>query len=234
MSGLSALSLEPLSHVFGTDPAARVRTFRVTNTQEQRIAVRVRMTTRDLLPDGSELRTDAEDDWLIFPRQLALEPGESQAVRVQYTGSGELDAERAFRIIAEQLPVDFAPGDGQSGINVLFRYEGSVYVRPANARPDIQLTDVSRRFEEGRFSGVAVRFENRGTAHAILNDLIVTLTLSDEDGNVLDLLIFNEDQLDVVGGSNVLAGRALEQVVAVPDGWQRGVVSANYDVDLVQ
>ena len=231
---LEALSLEPLSHTFSTSVAGRVRTFQVTNTQEQRISVRIRMTTRDQTVDGTEDRRPADDQWLIFPRQITLEPGASQAVRVQYTGSADVDVERAYRIIAEQLPIDFSEGQARSGINVLFRYEGSVYVRPEGAEPDVVLAEASRRFIDGDFRGILLRFENRGRSHAILNDLTITLQLLNADGEVLDAVVLEEDQLSVVGGTNLLAGRALEQLISLPQRWQRGAFDVSYDVDLVQ
>ena len=229
----AALSLEPLSHTFGVTAEERVRTFQVTNTQDQRISVRIRMLGRDLLPDGRELREEAADDWLVFPRQMTLEPGTTQAVRVQYRGNGEIQTELAYRIIAEQLPVDFSGGQRSSGINVLFRYEGSVYVAPPGARPELVLTtaETQRDNETGQ---VLVRFENRGTAHGILNDLSLELELRNTDGEVLDELTVSEEELPVLGGANLLAGRSLEERVDLPPSWSAGTIHVAYTVDLLQ
>jgi fimbrial chaperone protein len=164
-----------------------------------------------------------------------LQPGATQAVRVQYTGPAGIETEQAFRIIAEQLPVDFTDGqDGRSGIKMLFRYEGSVYVRPPRAAADIRLTESSRRFDGDQFEGVLLRFENRGTAHAVLNDLRVEIIRRDAEGTELDRIELSGDDLPVTGGTNLLAGRALEEMVELSAEWSQGQIEVQYDVDLVE
>jgi len=237
VSSVTALSLEPLSHTFDTSQSGRIRTFRVKNTQSQRISVRVRMTSRSLLPNGEEVRGPVDDEWLVFPRQMTLEPGTTQAVRVQYTGTDDVSVERAYRIVAEQLPVDFSGGDRQSGINLLFRYEGSVYVAPPGAAPDVVLVESSLQFEDGVLQGLLVRFENRGTAHAILNDLVFTISRSDAAGtagNTVDEITIGEEDLAVLGGANLLAGARLEELIPLSKEWAEGLLNVRYDVDLLQ
>lgn len=229
-----ALSLEPLSQVFDTSVDGRIRTFRVTNTQDQRISVRIRVTTRTVEPTGEERRSPADDDWLVFPRQLTLDPGVAQAVRVQYTGPAGIETERAYRIIAEQLPIDFSGGNRTSGINVLFRYEGSIYVRPEGAEPDLVLVEASRQFEDGAFQGVRVEFQNRGTAHVIMDNMTLRLTLTDTSGNEIASEIRTEEELPVIGGTNILAGATLTEIVQLSEEWAQGILDVQYDVDLVQ
>lgn len=223
------LSLEPLTHVFTTTAAGRIHTYRVTNTQEREIAVQLRVTTRDHDAQGREFREDASNQWLVFPARMVLAPGQTQAVRVQFNGSGGVDRERAFRIIAEQLPVDISGGERQSGINVLFRYEGSAYVRQGRFAPDIILVDADRHYQDGSFQGILVRFENRGTTHGILSDMSIRLRLTTADGSVLEE-IFQGDDLPILAGRNLLAGRILEQVLPLPEEWAQGTFDVQYDV----
>lgn len=232
--GAAALSLEPLSHTFDTSPAGRIRTFRVTNTQDQRISVRVRMTSRSLLPDGKEIRGPVDDEWLVFPRQMTLEPGTTQAVRVQYTGTDDVSVEKAYRIVAEQLPVDFSGGDRQSGINLLFRYEGSVYVTPPAAAADVVLVESSLQFKNGTLEGLLVRFENRGTAHAILNDLVLSISRTDALGSTVAEKVLDESELPVLGASNLLAGAVLEERIPLSEEWAEGLLDVEYTVDLTR
>lgn len=229
---LPALALEPLTHVFGTTPAARVHTYRVTNTQDQPIAVRIRMTTRDQTPDGAEQREDAGNQWLVFPARLTLAPGQSQAVRVQYTGPSGTQREKAFRIIAEQLPIDMSGGEQRSGINVLFRYEGSVYVRTGRFAPQVSLADAQRLHHEGELR-LLVRFENQGMTHAILGDLVIRVELRNANNQKIDELVFEGEQLPILAGRNLLAGRALEQLLPLPETWSEGVIDVQYTVDIL-
>lgn len=227
------LTLEPLSHVFGASPAQRVHTYRVTNTQEQEIAVRINVTTRDHQPDGTEMRSDASGDWLVFPARVALAPGQTQAVRVQYTGAGSLQRERAYRIIAEQLPINIREGEQRTGINVLFRYEGSMYVRTGRFAPDVRLVHAERHFQDGVFQGIRVRFTNQGNTHAILHNLQLQLTLRNESGDLQDQAVFNEEDLRILGGRNILAGATLEEVLPLAEHWSQGVYDVQHTVTLL-
>ncbi len=231
------LSLEPLIQSFDPSSASgRIRTFRVSNTTDEPIAAVVRMTTRSVDENGAETRAEAENDFVVFPSRITLQPGTDQAVRVQYTGTGGLEVERAYRIIAEQIPVDFGGGSQQSGgaINMLFRYIGAVYVTPPESAQNVVLADAERRPTEDGEVGFFLRFENRGTRHAILGNLTVTLTLSNTDGVRLDTLSLAPEDLKVLGGKNVLAGNALEETVVLPESWSSGIIDVTYDVDLLQ
>lgn len=230
-----ALSLEPITAVFGTTPEARVRTFQIRNTQSQPISVRVRLMTRDLTTTGEEIRGAADDEWIVFPRLITLQPGASQAVRVQYTGPAGIEVERAYRIIAEQLPVDFSEGAAAtSGIALLFRYEGSVYVRPRDARPEIVLADVARAVGSDGAPILRVRFENRGRAHGILEDLRLTVQHATDAGVIDDSFSVGVEDLPRLGGANLLAGRAIEETVPLPPSWQGGTIDVQYDADIIR
>lgn len=100
------LSFEPLSMQFRPSGRESIRTFRVTNTQNDNIAVRVRMTTRELETTGAEVRRPADERFTVFPSSLYLAPGQTQAVRVQWRGEPQLDREHSYRIIVEQVAVE--------------------------------------------------------------------------------------------------------------------------------
>lgn len=230
------LSLEPLIQTFDpTSAAGRIQTFRVFNNTPEPIAVVIHMTTRSVDQVGRETRDDAGEDFVVFPSRVTLQPGSFQAIRVQYTGTGGLDVEKAYRIIAEQIPVDFSSEEQQSGgaINMLFRYIGAVYITPPNTEQNVVLAEASRVSNEGGELGFLLRFENRGTRHAILGNLTVTLTLSDTDGAPLDTISYGPKDVPVLGGKNILAGNALQQTISLPESWREGVIDAEYDVDLL-
>lgn len=232
LSSVTGLNMEPLTHVFGTSTAGRIHTYRITNTQDREIAVRLTVTTRDHDEAGREFREGAMDEWLVFPARMVLAPGASQAVRVQYNGPAGLRRERAFRVIAEQLPVDISDGEQRTGINVLFRFEGSAYVREGRFAPDVVLADTARHYEGGVFKGIQVRFENRGTTHGILNDLVIRLQLTGDEGTRREE-IFRSGDLPVLGGRNLLAGRVLTEVLPLPEEWSRGTFDVQYDVQIL-
>ncbi len=101
-----AFKLTPIEMVF--EPAGRgaTRTFQITNAHDQPIAVEIRLAARDMNLSGEDVLSDAEDSFAVFPAQAIVLPGKSQTVRVQWLGDPAPERELAFRMVAEQLPIE--------------------------------------------------------------------------------------------------------------------------------
>lgn len=213
-----AFSFEPISRDFAPSGREAGHVFRVANTTAERIAVRVTVRPRRIEPDGTEVQGDESGDFVVYPRQMLLAPGEQRSVRVRWTGPAELESERAFRIIAEQLPVEMGEERPQQGggIRLTYRYEGSLYVVPPGARPDVALQSVERVTVNGV---VMLRLEirNAGTRHALLGNLQVMLRQADRGEPRRTL---RGDELGGVIGENMPAqSTRLFLVPLPPDLW---------------
>lgn len=211
-----AFSFEPISHEFAPSGRDAGHVFRVVNTNDERIAVQVTVRPRTIEPDGTEIQGEESPDFVVYPRQMLLDPGEQRSVRVRWTGPAELESERAFRIIAEQLPLQTdaqTPQQG-AGIRLTYRYEGSLYVVPPGAQPDVRLDRVERTTVDGR-EWLLVEISNIGTRHALLTDL--TLELAQREGGDPEFRVPPEE-LSGAAGENMLAGSQRWFLVPVPEG----------------
>jgi fimbrial chaperone protein len=197
---LAAFNLEPIVQDFAPSGDGAVQTFRVTNTGTERIAVRVQVVGRQPDVDGREAMPPLGGLFAVYPERMVLEPAAAQAVRVQWKGPAKLAVEQCFRILAEQLPVDFSTDQQRTGsaIKVLFRYVGAIYVVPAGAKPDVVLESARPAQDGAGRQGLELVFANRGTAHTLLGDLEVTV-----GGRVL-----GPEELAGISGENVLPGLA--------------------------
>ncbi|NBC28422.1 MAG: fimbria/pilus periplasmic chaperone [Spirochaetes bacterium] len=220
-----AFDFRPITQDFAPEGANAMRTFRVTNTGSEDIAVRISMFSRALEEDGSEVRNEVDDQFVVFPSRIVVEPGNSQVIRVQWRG-GPVQREQAYRIVAEQLPVDFNAEESEgSNLNILFRYVGSVYVVPGDAEPNVEVQ--SARISETKDGPVlTMRITNNGTAHTILQDL--TVTVRSDGGNQTTLV---PEDLPNLAGSNLLAGSAVRARVPLSGSWQEGAVNVDLDFD---
>lgn len=217
---LSAFTFDPLSVTFDAAGAGSVRSFRVRNDGEKRIAVMVQVLSRDYRDDGSE-RNDPIGDGLfvVFPSRFVMEAGESRMLKVQWKGGDPGPSERAFRIVAEQVPVSFEERKG-SGITLLFKYMGALYVRPQKPSPALVGVVSATGAELGGTRGILLRLRNAGGLHAVLSDF--KLSLASPSGGLTEL---SETALAAVEGSNLLA--ALERVFFIP--YERAEVGVSYD-----
>lgn len=203
------------------------RTFRVENDSAETIAVQVSMKTREMAPDGKETHRDAEDDFIVYPSQIVLKPKGVQAVRVKWIGNAKPDRELAYRIVAEQLPVNLSkqPEEGVK-INILTRYVGSVYIVPKGVKPDVVLELVEPRNGEDGKRQLRVRFHNRGTRHVLLRDLKLQVK---SGGKVVEV---GRESLQGLADENVLAGGRRELAVPWPSGLPDGPVEASFTYSL--
>jgi fimbrial chaperone protein len=232
---IGGLSLEPLNQTFTPSQSGRIRTFRVVNTQGEQIAVRVRMLTRSVDEAGNEVRGDASGEFLVFPSTLTLPAGGSQAIRVQWLGPEEIAEEKAYRIVVEQVPVDFADEvSGGVDITIVFRYIGSVYVKPPGAKPDLVLAESVREFNETELVGMRLVMANQGTAHGIPDDLSIRLDYHEEQTGVTESIELGPEDLPAFYGHNFLAGTDRSQSVEIPSHWKLGHVEPSVRYRIVQ
>ncbi len=162
-----AFSFSPMVTFVGADEApARVR-YTVQNDTQRAIAVQISAHDRHIDQTGNE-STSPTDDLFVFPSQIVLGPGRTQEVTVEWTG-GHVQRERAFRIIATQLPVNLGTGnDSRAQLRVNLEYVTSLYVRPPGASPQFELIQATVDMELAEFR---IHLRNAGAMHGLLRDI---------------------------------------------------------------
>lgn len=221
LRGLSAFNLEPISTSVAPSGPESIATFRLKSEDQGRIAIRFRVMRRDLAPDGKELDSPADEDFLVYPSRMILEPGAQAAVKVQWKGPAKLETEASYRFIAEQLPIDAGKPES-SGIRVMFRYLAALYVREASFAPELRTTVLGARGPAGE-EGFLVTIENRGSRHVVA--LSPSLVL---DGGRFRL---SAEQLGKLAGANYLAGRSIRLFVPGAGAVEGHVYDASLDYE---
>jgi fimbrial chaperone protein len=219
-----AFKLLPIRMEF--EPAGRGanQAFRLENDSSNSVPVQISMLTRQMDPDGKETNAPAEDDFLVYPPQVLLKPKQVQTVRVKWLGNPKPEKELAYRILAEQLPVDLDK-EKQSGarINLLVRYLGSVYIVPKGAKADVLLESAVPQTDAAGKRQIELIFHNRGTAHTILHDLRLKIQAGDKT------IELGAEALPNVAGENVLAGQKRRFALPWPEGLPDGPLRVTFD-----
>jgi len=219
-SPAAALKITPFKVSVMPGAQGTTQIFRIENNSAAPAAIQVSTLTWDIAPDGAEINRDAEDEFIVFPAQLVLAPYESKSVRVQWLGDTTLESERAFRVLAEQIPVSLQ-NTPQSGVAVRFllRFKAAFYVTPPHARSDIQLQDIALLPDRLR-----VTLVNKGTRHSHLDK--IALHLHTKDGKTV---ILTGAALAAMTGENIHA-RALRVFdLPRPAGLTADIVSARIE-----
>ncbi|TVQ26270.1 MAG: molecular chaperone [Spirochaetaceae bacterium] len=213
-ASVQAFSFTPMvSHIDADRRPARV-TYTLQNDTPRAIAVQVSAHVREIDEMGNEVMQPT-DELMVYPSQIVLAAGRSQEISVDWTG-GSVDRERAFRVVAEQVPVNLGSSqDSRAQLRVNLEYVTSLYVRPAQARARTEVSGIA--FDDAE-QMLVFRLENTGTRHILLRDLSV-LIHPPREGESLQI-----PGGELNAGSNVLPAGG-SRVVRIP--WDSSDINAS-------
>jgi fimbrial chaperone protein len=186
----------------GRDASAVIR---VNNTNTTAITVEIEAEKRLFDETGKESREAADKDFVLFPPQAVIQPGATQAVRVQYVGEQKLDKSVTYTITVKQVPVKL-PNDGKSGVQFVFNFSTVANIVPDGAKPVIetQLTGEGKKLK--------LVLKNTGNKYA-------NLALSNVDlaGGAFKMTIKDDEWRKALGTSWILPGGTRVVELAKPD-----------------
>lgn len=206
----AALKMMPFKAVVIAGVQGQSQVFRLENNTPESAAVEVRVMTWHIAEDGVEENIPAESDFAVFPAQLVLAPHESRAVRVQWQGKTPPAQEKAYRLVAEQLPVTLKDtAAAGSAVRFLLRFKGALYLRPhGTVRSDIQIA----RLESMADGRLALTLVNNGTAHAVMRRPKLRYHSAGQ------VRVLDGKTLAAVAGENIHAGAKRRFILPAPMG----------------
>lgn len=152
-----ARALEISPTLIQLSPEEKSAVLRVRNEGAGEVRFQVQVMRWSETPQG-EMQLAPAPDVIVFPRLLALRPGEARILRV---GAGVAfgPVEKSYRIFLEELPPAEKPG-GPAQVRVLSRIGIPVFLAGNDAAPRLSIEDL--QLSAGR---VEFTLRNRGTAH---------------------------------------------------------------------
>ncbi len=200
---VSALQLNPLSVVVKPSGGGARQSFKVTNESNKPIAVQFSVTTRQQI-NNKEVRRPADKDFMIYPPQTIIPAKTTQKVRIEWLGPRNVNKEKAYRLIAEQVAVSLEK-ETQTGVKMLMTLVGALYVQPNGTKSNVKVKAVQRHGNK-----LAVTLVNTGTRHQLMK--YATLVLKN-GGKVITVKGRNLVGLE---GNNVLAGATKRFFIPLP------------------
>ena len=194
----AAFSFTPMSASIAPSGAQSVLSFRVNNDTGQSIAVVIKVMTRSIDIEGVETNAEVGKDFVVFPTRVVVQPNSFQTVKVQYKGLPNPARELSYRVIAEQVPIDFTKQE-TSGVKVLFKYIAALYVTPPRVSAKLAVEKATAAVKDG-VKGLRVVIRNDGTRHALVTNPQLKLQAGDSS---LPIVLANE-QVSSIDGQNIL------------------------------
>jgi fimbrial chaperone protein len=215
----AAFSFSPMTVSIGSSGSTAVMTYKVTNDSNQQTAVSIKVTTRVIDETGKETNEPADKLFLVFPARVVLKPNSSQNVKVQYRGPATISSEQAYRVFAEQLPVDFSKSTS-SGVSILLTYVAALYVTPKNTAAKLVIDRAMGSQKDGR-PGLDVTLKNDGTKHALVSNPVIRIN----QAAGMPALEFTGEAASAIDGQNILAKSVRNFFVP----WDAAVQGAAYE-----
>ena len=190
-----AFKFSPMSTSLGVKEKTNSTLFYLENDSEHPIAVTATLLKRAMDKEGVEINEKAGDELTLYPSQLIIPANEKRSVKVTWVGKTIPQIELAYRLVAEQLPIDIEKNKKQNAsIKVLLRYVAAFYILPEDFPSDVTLKklDVDDK-------NVAFTMANAGKKHQVLSNLEMKVT----GKKTIEL---KSEDLKSMSGENVLAG----------------------------
>jgi fimbrial chaperone protein len=204
-----AFKLSPMSQSLTPGDGEQHMLFNVQNKSSSPIAVELTIAQRNMDEWGKERHPEVEDQFIIFPDQMIIKAGQKRTVKVTYLGDKNISVEKAYRLIAEQLPIEVANQDKKkrTNIKILLKYVAAVYVSPVKGESELELLTSSVDLDAESF---VVKVKNKGALHHILNKHHVELNSA---GNKV---LLEKKALKGMFGENLLAGKVRNFRIKTP------------------
>lgn len=215
-----AFEVSPISQVFSPSGRGANQSFQLINDRDEQVTVTVAIRTRDVDIDGNEAHNPT-GDFSVFPTEVVIPPKSTQIVRVRWLGDAAPKSELAYRIIAEETPLKVRRDTPGASIFMTVRYVGSIYVVPANTKPDVKVVSAKAVAGNGGSPKLEVIVENQGTGHTMLDEPLLRLKAGSATQE-LDAAALQ----DSLAGQNILAQRQRRFLIDWPAGLPAGPVTA--------
>ena len=127
------------------------------------------------LDEAGHARTGkAQDDFLIMPPQVMIQPGATQNFRIQWLGDPVVETSRSFYVFFNQVPI--RPAKGKAAVHVVMSLGVMVNVAPPQGTPQLRVVATGTTTDSQGKRRPTVTVENASKVHGLLPQ--TTLLLS--------------------------------------------------------
>lgn len=187
-----------ITEIMATGARSTTR-IQVINTLPQALPYEVRVYRIDFDDAGNITEKPADEDFVVFPPQGVIQPGQRQMVRLQWIG-GLLDSSRGYYVSINQVPVALVPSEASKtkpvvDVKVVYHMKVLATVSPKGAVPVVKVVDVKPAIVESDQPGgppqpgIAVTATNTGKRYAFLAGTTWTIDGKDTQGKPVHLVM---------------------------------------------
>jgi len=207
----AAMTVSPVVVNLTPAGAGMTQTISVENTFSTPLHVELRVEELIASASGFTGTGKESEDLLVFPPQAAIQPGQTQAFRVQYVGDPELARSKHYYVTIAQLPVQRT--EGQPAIQVLYNFQVLVSVSAGNAKPALRIERAEVAATEDGRPAVALTVANGSAAHGYFSQGRLRIVQKDRAGKRLSETAFTGPEVQQLIGYGLIAGGQTRRIV---------------------
>jgi P pilus assembly chaperone PapD len=154
------------------------------------VPVEISISAREINLEGvvTYPSSDGADDFVVYPSQFILYPGDIKKVQIQWVGAELPKKEISYGFIATQLPLKFdnnqePPKKAVAIIEFQRRYEAIIVVRPSNLKPAV-VVDTAYCLNDTSGTHMVILLNNKGTGMQNLKSMQFTIAPLDANGKI--------------------------------------------------
>lgn len=197
----------------------RVVEFSLRNSSNEPVAMKAGVFERNPNAQGEEGKhKPAQKDLfeVVKPNIILYPKGDKKGrdfkkFRVYYKGKEKLTTEKAYRIIAQQVPVDLNKAkSAKNKMRFLAKFVGALYITPENAKPKLTLKNLRKTGNRVYFNVI-----NSGTRRDFIEGLKINFSGKDKTGKVYNKT-FKQSELKNIYHHTILAGKTRSFFFEIP------------------
>jgi len=224
----NAMTVEPVIVDLKPNGDKMSATVSVQNTATTPLPVELTAQVLKFTEDGAAPAGPDPGDLVIFPPQALIQPGQTQAFRIQWAGDPELKQSKSYYVTVAQLPVKLPKG--QSAIQILYNFQVLVNVASSEGGPALSIAKTGIGQGKKKEPVPVLWVQNTGPSYGYLSRGNLHISESDASGKSLfDKQLSPQDIQQTIGfgviGPNTT--RKITLPLALPSA--TGVVKVQFD-----
>lgn len=213
------VNLEPIGR-------ASIGRVEVGNTSQTDMPIEARMFRGEISETGDLDLTPADDDFIVFPAQVAIPPNGQQVFRLQYVGNPELAQSEIYYLSVRQIPVVLKPG--VPTVQIVSNFNVLVNVLPRDTRSE-PVVDWAKPVVRDSVAGVEVRLSNKGTRAFSASALAWRIEGVRPDGTPAFTKPSQQELSEAIGVGVVAPGKSRIFFIPTKEDWNDGNLTVMVD-----
>lgn len=184
----------------------------IENKYARPVVLEIKIQEANYTDDGLKGTGKDSDDLLVFPPQMSIDPGKTQAIRIQYVGDPALTKSKHYFVTVAQLPVKLEES-APTVVQLLYNFQVVVGVGVPGARPNLQVTKSEVSTSGDGKPRAAITVTNDAATYGFLTGGTLRIVEKDRQGKEVFNRALNPDQIETEIGYGLIGAGQTRRII---------------------